>query len=118
MAAARIAAVTSPAIPGWQLVPYESRVDRIQGFGRRQACFAVVDIKHQADQKEQSELEEYDHPATQQSGAALFLVARCQKALDQQLLGAVAGGGQEAATDNSGPEGVGFREIFRRWGRN
>ncbi len=50
-----------------------------------------------------------------ESSAALriALVARSEQALDHQLVGAVGGGVQEHAADQSGPEGIGFGEGER-----
>jgi hypothetical protein len=60
-------------------------------------------------------LKENHGPARQQRGAALALVARAQQALHHELIGPVAGGGEEASAHHSGPKGIGARE--KRHGR-
>ena len=49
-------------------------------------------------------------PANQQRQAALALVAGAEQALHHELIGAVAGGGEETAAENARPEGIGLGE--------
>src|SRR5262249_11369929 len=56
---------------------------------------------------------EDDGPACQESGPAGAFVAGGEEALDHQLFGSVAGGGEEAAADDASPEAVATRKEFR-----
>src|SRR6185312_13279157 len=91
---------------GGEIVPDEIGIEPVHGLGRGQAGVAVVDEEQKSDQEEQRELEEDDCPACEQGLAAIAFGARGEKALDHELLGAMARGGEEAAADNAGPEAV------------
>src|ERR1035437_8369122 len=71
-----------------------------------------MDVEQHADQQEQGELHHDHDPTRHQGGAALALVARAQKPLHHELIGAVGGGGEKTAACDAGPETVGAREEF------
>src|ERR1017187_4463918 len=95
---------------GRERIPDEGGINAI-GLNRRgDVKIAVIDVEEHADQQEQGELHADDGPTGQQGGAALALIAGAEKALHHQLIGAVAGGGEETAAGQAGPESVGAGE--------
>jgi len=69
------------------------------------------DVKADADEKKNGELKQNDYAAGQQSAAAVFFIFCGEKALDDGLIGAVAGHGEECAADEAGPERIFCREV-------
>jgi len=61
--------------------------------------------KH-TDQEEDGELDQDDDAAGEEGAAAVAFVACGEKALDDNLIGAVGGHGEKGAADEPGPEGV------------
>src|ERR1035438_9478208 len=95
---------------GRERTPDEGGINAI-GLNRRgDVKIAVVHIEEHADQQEQGELDADDGPTGQQGGAALALIAGAEEALHHELVGAVAGGGEETAAGQAGPERVGAGE--------
>src|SRR5580658_2053212 len=67
--------------------------------------------KHYTNEKEDDELEKHDEATGEDGTAAIRLIARSEEALNDSLVGAVGGHGQEASANDSGPKGIGFAEA-------
>ncbi len=92
----------------------EERKDAIGAFTGGEKRRVLRENKEQnADEKENRELNEDDDAAGEKSAAAVAFVARGEKALDDGLIGSVAGHGEESATDEAGPKCVFRGEVER-----
>ncbi len=74
----------------------------------------IKNEEHHADDQKQSELNQNHQPAGEQRLAAVAQGFRAEQALHDQLVGAVRGGGEEAAAGDSRPEAVGVAEEDAR----
>ena len=79
--------------------------------GERGRVHSVEDEEAGADEKKERELDEDDDAAGEQGEARLAQVARGEHSLNHQLVGAVRGHGEECSAEDSGPEGVGRRQV-------
>src|SRR5215472_1862957 len=88
----------------------EGRIDEI-GLSECLRRQLVKGIQHDSDDEEERELEENGNSAGQEREHGLALVARGQQPLDDELVGAVAGGRQECTPDYARPKGIGSPEV-------
>src|SRR5271163_1897924 len=95
------------------MLPDEQGIDFIRDVGRVPMTVGIEGKETDANDQEERELNKDHDPACQQRRPALALIAGGEKALDQQLFGAVAGGGQKGSADDSGPKAVGSCEEVR-----
>ena len=94
-------------------IPDEFWVDAVWRVGRGEFCVGVINPEQDADDEEESELEDDDEPAREESEPGISFVFGRKEALHHQLFGAVAGSGEEAAAEEAGPEGIGLGEELR-----
>ena len=74
----------------------------------------VEDVEARADQKEEGELNKDDDAGREKCEARFTQAARGEHPLDHELIRPVRGHRQERPADNSGPEGIGLREVDRK----
>ncbi len=72
---------------------------------------AIEDEQADADEQEERELEEDDGAGAEQGEAGLAQIAGGEHALHHELVGSVAGHGEEGSAENSGPEGIGLGQV-------
>src|ERR1700733_811559 len=88
----------------------EEREEGVRGANMCERARGIEDIKSRANEQEERELHEDDDAAGEQRELRLRKILCSQQALDDELIRAVAGHGEEAATDEAAPEGVGLGE--------
>src|SRR5439155_21593235 len=96
-----------PSQSAWKLGRDKGGEDAVHAAERRGGRKVPVEgEQHHPDHQEQSQLKQDEKTARKQGRLALSLVASRQQALHDQLVGAVAGAGEERAAHESRPEKI------------